>query len=167
MKKIVTENVLNQRKLLTHVGIILLSLVIVFINVLISSDLKTWDRYLSGFILIFSQIELFIFLAHLIFRNVKPGKTALEITKSAFVRFTTFLIACFIASFIISIVFSYARQIVSKGDLTKVLPDFFNYAFSPWLKSTIGGLIFEHRYFYHCPMAGRAKTGAKAERRKT
>jgi hypothetical protein len=142
MKKILTENVLNQRKLLTHVWIILLSLVVVFMNVLISSDLKTWDRYLSGFILIFSQVEVFIFLAHLIFRNIKPGKTALEITKRAFVRFMTFLIACFIAAFIIIIVFSYTRQIISKGDLTKVLPDFFTHTFNPWLKSTLGGLIF-------------------------
>ena len=142
MKKFEIENVLNQKRLVTHIAIFLFSLIVMFINSYIVSGVKSWDYYLGGLILIFSQVEVFIFISHLIFKDMNPGTTPGEITRIVLSRFALFLIACLIAAFIIFISFIYIRQLLSGGDLSKVISDFFKYSFTTWFNSTIGGLSF-------------------------
>jgi len=142
MKKFDIEDVLNQRRPLVHTMILLFSLAAVGFNVYANKGSGSWQSYLGGLVLIFTQIELFIFLARLVFKNVRPGRTPMEITRIALFRFIIFLTACFVVAFILVIVFSFIRQYLAGGDLTQVLPDFFTYSFSTWYKSTIGGLLF-------------------------
>ena len=140
MKKFEIENVLNQKRISSHLAILLFSLIVMFINRYIDTEGKQWSYFLTGFLLIFTQIEVFIFLSHLIFKNINPGITPGEITRSVLSRFALFLLACLIAAFIIYISYSYIRQAIFGGDLSKVISDFFKYSFTGWFKSTAGGL---------------------------
>ena len=143
MKKIEIENVLNQRKFLTHILIAVLSQIIVFINAYINnSDFTSWITYLYGFMLIFIEIEVFLFIAYFIFKNVNLGNTPGEITRIVLSRFALFLVSCFIAAFIIILIFQYAGQFFTGGSMAKVLSDFFSFGFNSWFKATLGGLTF-------------------------
>ena len=142
MKKFEIENVLNQKKFLIHLAILLFSLIVMLFNRYISSDAKQWDYFLTGFFLIFIQIEVFIFISLLIFKNMNLGTTPGEITRILLFRFALFVVACLMVAFIIFICFIYLRKLFSGGDLSDVVSDFFKYSFSSWFKSTIGGLSF-------------------------
>ena len=142
MKKFKIENVLNLRKPLTHIIILGFSLLVLLINVFFNSELTSWDRLLSGFILPFSQVELFLLLAQIIFKNISKGTTPGEITRIVLSRFALFLAACFVTAFIVIITFLYVKQLIRGGALTGVLSDFFSFEFRAWLKATIFGLSF-------------------------
>ena len=142
MKKFEIENVLRQNRFVTHLAILMFSLIVMVLNRYISSDAKHWDYFASGFLLVFIQIEVFIFISLLIFKNMNPGTTPGEITRTLLFRFALFLVACLMAAFIIFICFIFLRKLFSGGDLVGLLSDFFKYTFSSWFKSTIGGLSF-------------------------
>ncbi len=142
MKKLEIENVLNQKRLLTHLMILLVSVIVLFINMYIGSGIKSWQDYAGVTFLVFIQIETFIFIAHLIFRNMNPGTTPGEITRIVISRFAVFLAFCLVTAFILFIGYIYIRQIIAGGDLSNVFTDFTKYSFTPWLKATTGGLAF-------------------------
>lgn len=132
---------MNLKKLSTHLILFSFSLVGVFIVLSIHSGSKNWSTYIHGFILAFIQLELFIALANIIFKNIKTGSTPKEITKVFLLRFAFFMISCFIAALIIYISFLYIKQFSTGAELKKVLPDFLNYGFASWFKATTGGLL--------------------------
>ena len=140
MKKFEIENVLNLKRPVTHLAIVLFSLIVAAINLLLRTDEKSWSSILEGFIVITGQIEAFLLIAYLLFRNLDPGTTRGEITRKVMTRFSLFLIACLLSSFIIIVGYTYIRQILSGGSITEVLINFFRYSFATWLKSTIAGL---------------------------
>jgi sensor histidine kinase YesM len=140
MKTLNIENVLDQRKLVTHVWIVVLSILTVSFYIYLSAGEKSAGSWLSGVITGTVQIELFLFLAHIIFRNLDPGKNRVEITKRVISRFMIFLLLCLLSAFIIVIGHSYINQMILGGDLSGVLSNFFRYSFFIWLKSTFSGL---------------------------
>jgi two-component system LytT family sensor kinase len=140
MKIFKAVKVLNQEKPLLHLCILVFSVLVVVINLLLNPATKSWNNALSGFILIFSQVELFIFLAQLIFRNLKEGRTPGEVSRIVLSRFAVFIIACFAGAFVIMIIFLYGQQILKGGELSGVIDNFFLHSFRGWLKTTVGGL---------------------------
>jgi two-component system LytT family sensor kinase len=142
MKIFKAENILNKKKFLPHLFIGLFSMLIVVINSFFNPAAKSWNDAIPGFILIFSQVELFIFLAHLIFRNMKEGRTQGEVSRIVLSRFALFIAACFAGAFVIIIIFLYGKQILMGGELSGVLDNFFSDSFLGWMKATVSGLAF-------------------------
>ncbi len=141
MKKFEVENVLDQRKLLTHLVIVLFSVLVVGLNIAFNPQYRLWSDYLSTFVLIFSQVELFLLLAHIIFRDFDQGTTPAEISKKVLSRFAIFITACFVSAFILMIIFLFVKQILTGGELAGVLNNFFMHSFGTWVKATISGLF--------------------------
>jgi hypothetical protein len=140
MKKLNIENVLNQRKLVTHVWIVVLSLLTVSVYIYFSEGEKSAGPWIRGVISSTLQIELFLFYAHLIFRNMDPGTTPVEITKRVVSRFMSFLILCLLSAFIIVIALSYINQLIKGGGYSGVMSNFFRFSFLIWFRSTFSGL---------------------------
>lgn len=140
MEKITFQNILNQRKLSTHILFLLFSVFTIMITILLKSDFASWRNYFGGLILIFIQIELFIFLASKIFRELNPGIARKEFTRIILSRFVFFYFTCFITAFIVFILFIFARQVIYGKETTGLLSNFFQFQFSGWLKSTVSGL---------------------------
>jgi len=140
MKKFNIESVLDQRKLLPHIVIIVFSVIITSLYISLSEGDKSFYSYIGGAVVGITQIESFIFLAHLIFSNLDPGITPVEITRRVMSRFLLFLILCLVTAFLIVIGYNYLRNLVTGRDLSDVFSNFFRYSFSVWLKSTIMGL---------------------------
>jgi two-component system, LytTR family, sensor kinase len=140
MKKI--ENIIDQRKIRTHAAIILLSLIAIIITISLKSNLKSWNSFVDGFVLLLIQVEVFLFLARVFFKNVKSGKTPGEITRIVLTRFALFISCCFAVALIIYVVFLYAKQWMTGGQNSRILYEFFNFGFRDWVKPTMGGLLF-------------------------
>jgi sensor histidine kinase YesM len=96
--------------------------------------------FLNGFILAFVQIEIFLYLAHLIFKKDYYGSSPGEITKILLSRFALFFIVCFVAALIVMIIFLYIKQLLRGEGLSNVIFNFLTYEFRGWFKSTIFGL---------------------------
>ncbi|MDP4265775.1 MAG: histidine kinase [Bacteroidota bacterium] len=141
MNKIGVDRLINQRNLTIHIAIFLFSLGVIFIDIVNNSYFKYWKNYLGGFILIFVQLELFILLANVFFRDLAPGKTSAAITRIVLSRFALFLTACFAVALIVMLVYLHVEQLVAGGTLTHVASDFFHVKFAAWFKPTITGLL--------------------------
>jgi two-component system, LytTR family, sensor kinase len=141
MKTLNIENVLDQRRVVTHVWIVVLSILTVSLYIYLSGGEKSTGSWIIAIITGTLQIELFLFLAHLIFRNLDPGNNPVEITKRVISRFMFFLLLCLLSAFIIAIGQEYINQIIKGGDLSGVLSNFFRYSFTIWFKSTFSGLV--------------------------
>lgn len=139
MKKFEIENILNLRKARTHLIILLFSTLIVFLNTILKSDMRNWNMFLNGFILAYVQIELFLYLAYIIFKHVGRGSSPGEITKILLSRFALFLIVCFVAALIVMIIFLYIKQLLRGEGMSNVLSNFFTYEFRGWFRTTIFG----------------------------
>jgi hypothetical protein len=140
MEKFNIENVLDQRKLVPHIVIIVFSIIITSLYISLSEGDKSFYSFIGGSIVGIIQIEMFIFLAHLIFGNLDPGITPAEITARVMSRFLLFLVLCLITAFLIVIGYNYLRNFMAGKAVSDVFSNFFRYSFSVWLKSTIVGL---------------------------
>lgn len=140
MKKLEFQDILNLKRFSTHIWFLLFSLIIVLVTITLKSDFNSWQNYLNALILIFVQIELFVFLASKIFKNINPGITKKKFTKIILIRFCVFYIACFITALIVFIIFNYALRIIQGNDTSGVIKNFFQYQFTEWFKPTVSGL---------------------------
>ncbi|MCX6300857.1 MAG: histidine kinase [Bacteroidia bacterium] len=140
MKKVTLESVLDQRKLSTHVYFLLFSLLVVVITIVLKGDYDSWKVYITALILVFLQIEVFIFLGKRIFKNFKTASSPKDVTRIVILRFILFFLLCFIAAFILMITVLYIENWIRYNDTTKVIYNFFHYEFRGWFKSTFTGL---------------------------
>jgi len=142
MRKITLESFLDQRKPLSHILYLLITLVVVTFIALNKRDTMSFPNILSFGLLGLIQMEVFIFVARLIFKELNPNLTGREFTKIVLSRFFLFVIICFFAALVIILVIEYAATLIKVGDMSLVLDNFIDNEFSTWFKSTIGGLSF-------------------------
>jgi len=142
MRKITLESFLDQRKPLSHILYLLITLVVVTFIALNKRDTMSFPNILSFGMLGLIQLEVFIFVARLIFKELNPNLTGREFTKIVLSRFFLFVIICFFAALVIILVIEYAATLIKGGDMSLVLDNFIDNEFSTWFKSTIGGLSF-------------------------
>jgi two-component system, LytTR family, sensor kinase len=142
MKTLSFPSILDQKKLTSHLLIFSISVLIPLIGFLIRPVSNFPERFLNFFILLFIQLELFIFIARIIFRDLKPVTTRKEITIMVLSRFALFLIACFIIALGVNILFIYLVSLPNGGGMAEVLKEFFQRQFYLWFKATMGGLMF-------------------------
>jgi sensor histidine kinase YesM len=140
MAKLTFQNIFNQRKISTHIAILLFTFISIVVTIVLKSDYSSLENYLDAFILIFVQVELFLFIATKIFRKLNPGRNRKEFTRIILTQFFIFYIACFIIALAVILLFIYIKQILIGGSLTHLLPNFFHFQFWSWLKSTASGL---------------------------
>lgn len=142
MELLTLENVLEKRSWRLHILIVLFSLVVVVIATIADKRSFTAEDSISLFILLTTQMELFMAVAVKIFRDVKPGYERREITRILLSRFVLFMVICFIVALVIVLIFVLIRSAIHGDDAVKEVSDFFSLKFAGWVKGTLGGLLF-------------------------
>jgi len=140
MKKLTFDSFLDQRKPLSHIFYIVITLFGVALISIINRNSISFDKAVNFFLLGLIQLEIFIFAARMIFRKFDTTIPGREFTKLILTRFMLFIILCFIAALILILLFNYLMVLIKGGDGSLVIKNFFSYEFSTWFKSTLSGL---------------------------
>lgn len=142
MKKITLETLTDQKRLSSHLLILILSLVITAYFTFIQNTPRHALIIFAFFLWFFMQIEVFLFIARLIFGNFEQIKTRGQITKHVIIRFIVFYLACLAAAFIIYLAFKAFVSFQTGKPYNLTWEYFFKYEFRGWFKTTTAGLIF-------------------------
>ena len=140
MKKFKPEILLDQKKIYSHLAFIALALIVTLFTYIRKDISGSALDILGFFFVLLVQLEVFIFIASRIFRELDAGITVKEFTTTVIRRFVLFLVLCFFAALFIYLAFKYLSAWILGYDLSSVLNDFRTYGFTTWVKSTIGGL---------------------------
>ncbi len=105
MRKITLETLTDQKRLSSHLLILILSIVITAYYTFIQRTPREALIIFAFFLWFFLQIEAFLLIARLVFGNFEQVKTRSQITRRVIVRFILFYLACLAAAFIIYLVF--------------------------------------------------------------
>lgn len=140
MKTLSLEDYFDLRKPSSHLGILLLSSIITVIVAFSGKypDMPTFS--LSLFIMLFAQLEVFIYFGNRLFAELNFDRSPGEITRVVLIRFLIFLAACLLSSMILFILVQYSMLWIKGEDISKVLYNFIQHDFNEWFKSTISGL---------------------------
>lgn len=133
-------NMFDLRKLQSHISFCIFSLVVTLI--LILADKVSSPLYVSFvvFLMLFLQLEVFIYFGNRLFIDIDFNKSPSEITKVIFVRFILFLAGCLFASLILYVATRYLLQFMSGGRLADVYPGLVHSGIRDWFNSTLIGL---------------------------
>jgi hypothetical protein len=142
MKSAILYNFLNLRKPVSHVTFFIFSLVVTFIISLTGKNNGLSAFSFSVLIMLFVQLEIFIYLGTRLFADLNFDKSPGEITRIVFFRFLIFLAGCMLVSIILFLFLQYAKLWLAGEDFSKVFYDFIHTGISSWFKSTISGLSF-------------------------
>jgi hypothetical protein len=140
MKTPLLYDMLNLRKPLSHISFIVFSLVVTIITALTGKNNESTTFLLGIFIMLFVQLEVFIYLGNKLFADLKFDRSPAEITRIVLFRFSIFLAGCLLASMILFIMLQYVGFLINGEDLSGVASDFIHSGFKIWFKSTIRGL---------------------------
>jgi two-component system, LytTR family, sensor kinase len=139
MEQVIPYNVLNQRKALSHLIFLMFSLLITVLFPMVG---KFNEKIFSPglFVMLFIQLEVFVFLGNRLFASVDFDRSPGEVTRVVIVRFLIFLAGCLFASMVIFILLKYAGFWSRDEDLSGIIYNFFHYEIRGWFKSTVTGL---------------------------
>lgn len=142
MKELKFTDFFDQKQPVSHIAIVVLSLLLTF--VLGKSGKFNKDAYdiIFVFVMLVSQLEVFIFFGGLLFIKVNFDRKPVEVTKVVVARLIIFLAACMLASMTLFIVIRFIADGLTGRELSKVIPDFFRYEIKNWFRSTLQGLLF-------------------------
>jgi hypothetical protein len=133
-------DLLNLRKPVSHIAIFIFSLITAIILSFTRKYSGPHFISLSVFIMLFVQLEVFIYLGDRLFAQLKFDKNPVEITRIVLVRFMIFLALCLLASFIIFLALLYIVNWINGENLSMVFSNFIHDELRGWFKSTITGL---------------------------
>jgi sensor histidine kinase YesM len=140
MKEINAGSILDQRRFSTHILLFAISVVVLLLSLLIYPQ-EAHVQWIAGvFVTVFIQVEVFLFLARLIFRDLRTASTRREITRIILLKFALFMIVYFIAALIIILDYLYVVEIIRGNSLSGIFSNFFHNEFKGWFKSAIAGL---------------------------
>jgi two-component system LytT family sensor kinase len=142
MKSLTLKGIWTGKKLLYHIFIILFSLLIVVVYNLVRPEIRNMEDQIYLFVLLIIQLELFFYIAYKIFKELQPGLTRKELTKTVLLRFSVFITICFIIALVISIFMIYVDSFLHRADALDSILRFFHNDFKTWVKETLGGLFF-------------------------
>jgi two-component system, LytTR family, sensor kinase len=129
-------NILNQRKPVSHLAFLLFSLIFSGLTAISGP----YPFSITMFLMLFVQLEFFIYLGSRLFAGLSFDRSPGEITRIILFRFMIFMVACMVASFTLFILFKLANLWIMGGDAGEVIYDFFHYEITGWFRSTIFGL---------------------------
>ncbi|MCX6253849.1 MAG: histidine kinase [Bacteroidia bacterium] len=131
---------MNLRKPVSHITFLIFSLLVTIIITITGKYPSPQPFSISVFILLFTQLEVFIYFGNRLFADLNFDKSPGEITRIVFVRFMVFLAACLLVSMILFILSQYAGLWIQGEDLSKVISNFIHGGLRSWFRSTIAGL---------------------------
>jgi len=140
MEKPALYNILNLRKPVSHITFLIFSLLVTIIIALTGNIDASRSFSFSIFIMLFAQLEVFIYLGTRLFAGLNFDKSPGEITRIVLFRFLIFLAGCMLASIIIFILLQYVGLWINGEDLSEVVYNFIHFDILIWFKSTIKGL---------------------------
>jgi len=141
MKTPALSDILNLRKPLSHILILLFAIAATLITSATGKFPGSSQFPWGIFIMILAQLEAFIFLGTVLFAELNFDRSPVEITRIVLFRFTVFLAGCLLFSMILFIILKYLSLLLTRQDTSTVLYNFFHSGFSAWFKSVIKGLI--------------------------
>jgi hypothetical protein len=133
-------NVLNLRKPISHIAFLVFSIAVTIIIVVTGKTGDSRSFTFGTFIMLFAQLEVFIFAGTLLFADLNFDKSPGEITRIVSFRFLVFLAVCLFVSMIIFICLQYIGLLINGQDISNVFHNFFHFGIRSWFKSTISGL---------------------------
>lgn len=142
MKTLSLFDFFNQKKILSHISLLVFSILVVFITNIFAGDKYSSRDLVIMFVMIYLQIEVFIFFGNILFGRLNFNRSPGEITKIVLFRFMIFVAACLFFSMIIYILLKIVLSIMFGGKPLQAISDFFNKEIYDWFRSTIKGLTF-------------------------
>jgi sensor histidine kinase YesM len=136
------DQVLDLRKPLAHILIVLLSLIVTLFGLLTIAQYENALSAISLFIILVAQLEVFIFLGNLLFAKLNFDRSPTEITKIVLFRFIIFLSGCLLCSLVIFLTLQYSVGIIRGEDLAVVTESLRQSELKTWFGSTLKGLTF-------------------------
>jgi len=133
-------NILNLRKPASHITFFVFSILVTAFIALKGKYNTSQTFYFDTFILLFAQLEVFIYIGNRLFANLKFDRSPGEITRIVLVRFSIFLAACLIVSMILFLTLKALILWINGANVSNVISDFMYSGFHDWFKSTISGL---------------------------
>lgn len=131
---------MNQRKAYSHLSFLLFSMLFTLIFGFAGNADKSFAFFSGTFLLIYFQLEVFIFFGNLLFSELNFDRSPVEITRIVVVRFTIFLAACLLSAMFLYLFLQYSILLIQGKDLSDVLNNFIHNGFRVWFRSTITGL---------------------------
>lgn len=131
---------MNQKKPFSHMVFLLFSLLVALVSGFAGKVGPSAVDILSVFILIFVQLEAFIFFGNMLFSKVNFDQNPGTITRIVLLRFIVFISLCLVAAMILYLMLAYSLAFFEGENLSKVAPGFFRNDFKYWFRSTISGL---------------------------
>jgi two-component system LytT family sensor kinase len=140
MKAPALYDFMNLRKPVSHITFLIFSLLVTIIFAFTGKYPGSPPFSFSVFIMVFVQIEVFIYFGNRLFAKLNFDRSPGEITRVILARFMIFLAACLLSSMILFILVQYTGLWMKGEDLSKVVYNFIHYELHSWFKSTITGL---------------------------
>ena len=147
MRKITLFDFMDQRKAVAHFSFLIFSLLFTVVAGIVTKEGVSLSFLVPTFILIFCQLEVFIFFGNRLFASLNFDRSPSEITRIVVVRFAIFLAACLLSAMILFLLLQYSILLIQGHDLSGVLDNFIHTGFRAWFRSTsmglsVGALIF-------------------------
>ncbi len=130
---------LNLRKPVSHLTFLIFSVVVTILTMFGKNNAGSAFPF-GVFIMLFVQLEIFIYLGTRLFANVNFDKNPGEITRIVSFRFLIFLAGCMLASITLFILLQYSGMWIRGEHLSKAYYDFIHTDIHKWFKSTVAGL---------------------------
>jgi two-component system, LytTR family, sensor kinase len=142
MNKLSLFDFFDQRKIISHISFLTFSIFIALLMRVFAGDKYSSSDLFPMFVMIYLQIEVFIYFGNILFGRLNFNQNPGEITRIVLFRFMIFIAACLLISMILYIMLKIALSLLSGGNPARVIPDFFRMEISDWFRSTIKGLTF-------------------------
>jgi len=131
----------DQRRIISHISMLIFSILVAIIVFFVGDSYSSTDLAVM-FVMIYLQIEVFIYFGNILFGKLNFNRSPGEITRIVVFRFIIFIAACLLSSMILYIMLKIVLSFLSGGSPARVIPDFFRMEISVWFRSTIKGLTF-------------------------
>jgi hypothetical protein len=142
MKRYNLDEVLDLRKPLSHVLIVSLSLLVTSYVAIATKEIPDSYSAASMFIILMAQLEVFIFIGHLLFSKLNFDRRPAEITRIVLIRFIIFISGCLLFSLAIFLFVKYSVALIRGYNLSDISDYLRQTGLKTWFKSTIKGLTF-------------------------
>jgi hypothetical protein len=132
----------DQKRIFSHISLLIFSILVSLIMKVFTGDNYSSTDLVIMFVMIYLQVEVFIYFGNILFARLNFNRNPGEITRIVLFRFMIFVAACLLFSMIIYILLKIALSIIFGGNPAQVISDFFSREISDWFRSTIKGLTF-------------------------
>jgi two-component system LytT family sensor kinase len=142
MKPMKLIRLLDQKRFPFHILVVLLSLIVAVIFSVLKKQYFLAEDQIFLFVLLIIQLELFIFFANRIFRDLDIAASSKEFTRIVLSKFSFFIVICFIIALAVNLILLILMNWIKGTDPAEAINSFFKFGFSGWIKATLGGLFF-------------------------